>query len=77
MTTIQIGRHILAKAAAKVGGVEVLAERLGLSTRLVNAYITGRERVPDVLLLRAIDVVVEDAPAVPPTFRNTPEHPDN
>jgi len=69
METVRVGRRVLARAAAKLGGVESLAERLEISQRLLQYYITGREPVPDVLFMRAIDVILEEEP---PILREAP-----
>ena len=66
----QVHRRVLARAAAKLGGVEALASSLRISRKLLMAYITGGEPVPDVLFLRAIDVILEDVPAI---LREPPE----
>ena len=62
MNTVRIGGSVLARAAAKLGGVESLAERLKISQRLLRYYITGAEPVPDVLFMGAVDVILEEAP---------------
>ena len=55
-------RQILARAAAKLGGVGALASKLGVSPRVVEHYISGHELVPDGLLLQVIDVVLDGRP---------------
>jgi hypothetical protein len=55
---------VLARAAAQLGGVEPLAAKLMISQRLLQYYITGSEPVPDPLLLRAIDIVLEQLPGI-------------
>jgi hypothetical protein len=57
-----LAQHVLARAAAKVGGVAKLASRLNLSPRVLHYYVTGRLVVPDALFLRALDVVLEEPP---------------
>ncbi len=64
MNTVRVGRKVLARAAAMMGGVEPLAAHLKITQRLLQQYITGVEPVPDVLLLRAIDVILEDVPTL-------------
>jgi hypothetical protein len=54
-------RKVLARAAAIVG-VEALAERLQITTRVLQHYLTGYELIPDVLFLRAVDVIIEQLP---------------
>jgi len=64
MKTEAVARHVLARAAAKVGGVAELASRLNLSPRVLHYYVTGRLVVPDALFLRALDVALEELPEV-------------
>lgn len=60
MAKVSVGRQLLSRAAAKLGGVEALSERLGIGHRILRHYIEGKEPVPDSVLLRAIDVLLED-----------------
>jgi hypothetical protein len=53
---------VLARAAAKVGGVAELASRLNLNPRVLRWYVTGHLAVPDALFLRALDVALEELP---------------
>lgn len=62
-------RAILARAAAKLGGVVELGARLDVSHRLLEHYIKGTEPIPDGLLLRAIDLIMEQPPDSPPSDR--------
>ncbi len=62
----QVARKVLARAAAKVGGVQALANRLKLAPRIVAHYIEGHDAIPDSVLLLAIDVILEDVPDLPP-----------
>ena len=63
-------RQILAKAAVKVGGAEVLASRLGITARLLKMYLEGDQEIPDSLLLHAIDIIIEDLPPPPANPRD-------
>ena len=65
----KVRQRVLARAAAKLGGVEALAARLQVGRRLLMAHITGGEPIPDALLLRAIDVILDELPGV---LRTTP-----
>ena len=62
----QVARKVLARAAAKAGGVQALADRLKLSPRVVAHFIEGHEAIPDSVLLLAIDVILGDVPDLPP-----------
>jgi hypothetical protein len=60
--TEAVARHVLARAAANVGGVAALASRLNVSPRVLHQYVAGRLVVPDALFLQALDVVAEELP---------------
>ena len=57
----------LLKAAAEIlGSEEALARHLGIGMPLLRVYLMERRSLPDVLLLRAVDVVLEQVkPAGP------------
>jgi len=59
-------RQILAKAAVKIGGAEVLASRLEITAGVLKMYIEGDQEIPDSVLLRAIDIIIEDLPQALP-----------
>lgn len=51
----------LLQAATEVAGsTEALAERLRISEALLAAYLADRRRLPDALLLRAVDIILAD-----------------
>ena len=52
--------RMLEAASEIVGGNEALAERLGIRQRLLAAYMEGRRQLPDSLLLRAVDIILEE-----------------
>ena len=51
---------LLQAAAEIVGGDTALANRLGISERLLSRFLADRRELPDHLLLRAVDIVVAD-----------------
>jgi len=55
-----VARHVLARAAVKVGGVAQLASRLNVRPRALHGYVTGHLVVPDALFLRALDLLLEE-----------------
>jgi hypothetical protein len=67
MSTQDVARKVLARAAAYMGGPEALAAKFQLSPRVLQHYLTGSERIPDALLLQAIDVILEKLPSIPVT----------
>lgn len=58
----------LLKAAAEIaGGTRALAQRLGIGEILLSKFMSGAG-LPDALLLRAVDLILEhrEAPPSPP-----------
>ena len=60
--------RLLRAAGEILGGEEALARHLNIGTLLMRAYLEGRRPLPDFLLLRTVDVVLEHVkrPAHPP-----------
>ena len=58
----------LLRAAAEIlGSEEALARHFNIGRLLLRAYLDERRPLPDYLMLRAVDVVLEHVkPAVPP-----------
>lgn len=59
---------ILQAASEIVGGIEALAERLGIGEKVLAVFIEDRRRLPDSLLLRVVDIILEQRqsrPALP------------
>jgi len=52
-------KKLLAHAAVRVGGVDNLAARLGISSRVVSRYLTGKENIPESLFLVLVDLILE------------------
>ena len=55
LTTVKL----LQAAADILGGEDALARRLNIGEILMRAYMEERRPLPDFLLLRAVDVVLE------------------
>ena len=55
--------RLLKKAAETLGGVEAFATRVGISARLMRLYLEGRRRIPDELVFKAVDIVLDGPPA--------------
>lgn len=62
LETAKANRQLLARAAVRLGGVDVLASQLHISQRVLTLYIEGHEAVPDSLVLRVIDVILDHLP---------------
>jgi len=52
--------HVLRAATEIFGGEAALAKHLNIGELLIRAYIEERRPLPDFLLLRAVDVVLEN-----------------
>ena len=57
-------RRILARAAARLGGEETLAQHLQITPTRLRRYLCGASPVPDLVLLRTVDIVLEELPAL-------------
>ena len=60
MGPVPVGQALLEKVAANLGGEVQAAERLGLPLELMRRYLSGTTPVPDTVLLRAVDVVLDE-----------------
>ena len=60
MSAPEAKRRLLEHAATRLGGVEELAKKLGISERLVNLYLTDAEPLPDSLFLLIVDLIADD-----------------
>ena len=64
---------LLRAASELVGGDKVLARRLGIAETLLARFLAGAVELPDALLLRAVDIVLDNrhtrqsVPAIRPT----------
>lgn len=66
-------RKLLVHVAGRLGGVEALAARLGISARVLGAYLSGNELIPDALVLQVVDLVlVEMEKRVPSPLPQAP-----
>jgi hypothetical protein len=58
-----VRQWVLAKAVQKFG-VDETASRLQISASLLSHLIDGQTHVPDVVLLRAVDLVYDELPGL-------------
>jgi hypothetical protein len=72
MPTIEVRRRLLAHAATKLGGVEVLAEKLGISRGALGFFLTGSQYLPDAIFLKLVDLICEEWPS-PPASPSLPD----
>lgn len=77
-----IGQRVMVRLVNKLGGVEKASQALGIPSTILLRFIEGRANVPDVVLLRAVDHVLDEMggtqlPLHPPaTEPLTPSAPD-
>lgn len=69
-----IGQRVLERAAEKLGEPR-LAALLQISIANLRAFVAGSKGVPDSVLLRAIDIVLDQAPATKPPMTENGKDP--
>ncbi|MGH8223284.1 MAG: hypothetical protein ACREQZ_09960 [Woeseiaceae bacterium] len=52
--------RLLQAASALAGGRKALADHLGISETLLSKFMADSLELPDPLLLRAVDIILED-----------------
>jgi hypothetical protein len=63
MSTPEARQRLLEQAAARLGGVENLAKKLGVTQRAMKLYLSGAAPVPDALFLRLVDLLSDQWPS--------------
>jgi hypothetical protein len=68
---------LLKAAAEAVGGNKALAAQLGIGEKALAMFMADQRELPDVLLLRAVDIILADrqsrfVPASPPAALQKP-----
>lgn len=66
------GLRLLQAACELVGGEDQLAKRLNMSRLLLKKYMAGRGKLPESLLLRTVDLLLEEREA---RFPHVPREP--
>jgi plasmid maintenance system antidote protein VapI len=61
MSTPEARRRLLEQAATRLGGVEQLAKKLGVTRRAMKLYVDGTVPLSDALLLRLVDLLSEQS----------------
>jgi DNA-binding transcriptional regulator YdaS (Cro superfamily) len=54
------GVKLLRAASQIVGGRRALADRLGIGEAVLSRFMDGSRELPDLLLLRAVDIILAD-----------------
>jgi hypothetical protein len=57
MSTPEARQRLLEQAAARLGGVENLAKKLGVTQRAMKLYLSGAVPLSDALFLRLVDLL--------------------
>lgn len=66
LDSFSLGRAVLQKVVEKLGGIDPASARLGVSAALITRFLDGTILMPDTVLLRAVDVVLNDEePSIP------------
>lgn len=60
MDSVPIGQAVLRRVVDKLGGIGAASVRMGVRAEVIAKYLDGTMLVPDVILLRAVDVVLEE-----------------
>jgi hypothetical protein len=55
-----VGQRVLERASRKLGSDSELAARLRISDARLSTYLGGTLPIPDAVLLRAVDVVLDE-----------------
>ena len=65
------GREVMVRLVRKLGSVERAATRLGIRPGLVQRFLDGLVKVPDAILLKALDLISEstETPALRPAHK--------
>jgi len=59
MSTPKARQRLLEQATTRLGGVENLAQKLGVTQRVMKLYLSGAAPLPDALFLRLVDLLSE------------------
>ncbi|HZO04448.1 MAG TPA: hypothetical protein VFB93_24950 [Burkholderiales bacterium] len=63
----KVGKEVIGRLVSKLGSVEKAAARLGIRPGLVQRFLEGQSRVPDAVLLKALDCMADPVtPALQP-----------
>jgi hypothetical protein len=68
--------NLLRAASEIVGGNRTLARRLGIAETLLSQFMADSRELPDLLLLRAVDIILADRQSrVSPVIQPRPRSP--
>lgn len=68
--------RLLQAAAEVAGGEKALARRLGIAETLLWRFMADKRQLPDALLLRAVDIILEDRASTSGVAASTTESMD-
>ena len=61
-------QRLFVRAAQRLGGSAALGQHLGLTYSELRAYLSGEARAPTEVLLRTVDLVIEDLDVIKDGF---------
>lgn len=67
MSIGSLGQRIMVKLVNKLGGVNAASRALGIGPGVIMQFIEGKRQVPDSILLKAVDYVLDGFPPSQPT----------
>ena len=63
---MSLAQRLIVKVVNKLGGIDAAATRLEVSPSLLMRFVEGTMNVPDAVLLRVVDYVLDELPQTPP-----------
>jgi hypothetical protein len=63
MSTPEARQRLLEQAAARLGGAENLAKKLGVTQRAMKLYLSGAAPLSDALFLKLVDLLSDRWPS--------------
>lgn len=62
---MSLAQRLIVKVVNKLGGVDMAATRLEVSPSLLMRFVEGTMNVPDAVLLRVVDYLLDELPPTP------------
>ena len=62
---MSLAQRLIVKVVNKLGGIEMAATRLEVSPSLLMRFVEGTMNVPDAVLLRVVDYLLDELPEAP------------
>lgn len=62
---MSLAQRLIVKVVNKLGGIDMAATRLEVSPSLLMRFVEGTMNVPDAVLLRVVDYLLDELPQTP------------